>query len=139
MGSFVHFFAAGARAGWRPDGLLDMWESYLLNETDTTCRMYPNGMVLGCGKTGLENVGGTVYINEMLLQSHMGAIRVFPTLPARLGARFRLRAVGGFMVSAARDAFSQIASPVTIEVPQSQGVSSGGFHTTCSIFSPWGG
>ncbi|MBI4023887.1 MAG: hypothetical protein HY360_02840 [Verrucomicrobia bacterium] len=37
-------------------------------------------------------------VNEMLLQSHDGTIRVFPALPRHWEARFILRAVGSFFV-----------------------------------------
>ena len=40
-------------------------------------------------------------IQEMLLQSHDGIIRVFPAMPAEwTDAGFRLRAVGGFLITA---------------------------------------
>ena len=45
--------------------------------TRDPCR-YPNGMVLGCGGTGLENVGATAFVNELMLQSHEGFLRIFP-------------------------------------------------------------
>ena len=41
-------------------------------------------------------------INEMLLQSYEGAIRVFPAVPAAWEVRFELAAQGGFLVSAER-------------------------------------
>jgi hypothetical protein len=39
-------------------------------------------------------------INEMLLQSHEGAIRVSPAVPPSWHVRFELAAQGGFLVSA---------------------------------------
>jgi hypothetical protein len=43
----------------------------------------------------------TLAINEMLLQSHEGALRFFPVWPAHRGAAFTtLRTNGGFLVSA---------------------------------------
>jgi alpha-L-fucosidase 2 len=41
-------------------------------------------------------------VNEMLLQSYSGTIRVFPAVPDDWEGRFRLHAVGRFVVSAAR-------------------------------------
>lgn len=41
-------------------------------------------------------------INEMLLQSYSGTIRVFPAVPEEWEGQFRLHAAGGFAVSAAR-------------------------------------
>ena len=61
---------------------------------------YPNGMVLGCGGTGLENVGATAYVNELLLQSHEGFLRIFPGWNST--GSFHLRAEGGFEVMAER-------------------------------------
>lgn len=44
-----------------------------------------------CGRT----------VNEMLLQSHEGVVRLFPNWPKKLDARFgTLRAAGAFLVSA---------------------------------------
>ncbi|MBU0609742.1 MAG: discoidin domain-containing protein, partial [Armatimonadetes bacterium] len=42
-------------------------------------------------------------LNEMLLQSHDGAIRLGPAWPGKWQAQFRLRARGGFMVTADLD------------------------------------
>ena len=55
----------------------------------------------------LENIGSTVAINDMLLQSHGGVMRFFPVwdAPALGPASFTtLRAYGAFLVSAAVDA-----------------------------------
>ena len=50
---------------------------------------------------GMEPIGilGAA-VNEMLLQSYDGTIRVFPAVPEEWEAAFMLRAVGGFSVSA---------------------------------------
>lgn len=141
--SFPHAFAAGARLGWEPSRLFGLWEAYLLNASDPDCRLFSNGMVVGCGGTGLENVGATAYINEMLLQSHDAVLRLFPALPPHLGAaRFRLRAVGGFMVSASVDAAGSVPREVLIEAPSA--ATSGGspalsFPSECVLASPWSG
>ena len=124
--SFVHIFAAAARVAWRPKQLFDTWEAYLSNQSDPVCRMYPNGMVEGCGGTGLENVGGTAYVNEMLLQSHEGFIRVFPSC-ALADVSFRLRAIGGFEVFANRT--DGAAGAIVIR--------SLGGSSICSVLSPW--
>ena len=57
-------------------------------------------MIFG-GGGGIENCAGVpATINEMLLQSHGGVLRVFPIWPRGLPARFgRLRAPGAFLVS----------------------------------------
>jgi len=47
-----------------------------------------------------ENFGLPVVINECLMQSYNGIIRMFPNWPANSNAEFNtLRAVGGFLVS----------------------------------------
>lgn len=51
-----------------------------------------------------ENFALPAVINECLLQSYNGVLRFFPNWPAHTPAEFRtLRAVGAFLVSAARD------------------------------------
>ena len=65
----------------------------------------------------LENIGATVAINDLLLQSHGGRLRFFPVWnAAELGAASfaTLRAYGAFLVSASIDASGTVA-PVTLE------------------------
>ena len=64
----------------------------------------------------LENIGATVAINDLLLQSHGGRIRFFPVWNATdLGAASftTLRAYGAFVVSGAIDASGTVA-PVSL-------------------------
>jgi len=64
----------------------------------------------------LENIGATVAINDLLLQSHGGVMRFFPVwdAPALGPASFTtLRAYGAFLVSAAVDAAGAVA-PVAL-------------------------
>jgi hypothetical protein len=67
---------------------------------------FPNGMTNTWN--GVYDVLGTHLsaINESLLQSHTGKIRVFPALPgdSSFAARFTLLASGGFLVSSEREA-----------------------------------
>ena len=61
---------------------------------------YPNGYVVwpGGGVETSSTVPGA--INEMLLQSYEGVLRVFPAWPKDRDARFgSLRAYGAFLVS----------------------------------------
>jgi hypothetical protein len=52
------------------------------------------------GGGGIEICGATLAVNEMLLQSHEGFLRLFPVWPRELSAKFgKLRAVGAFLVS----------------------------------------
>ena len=60
----------------------------------------PN-LLLYYGGGGIENCGGFLAVNEMLLQSHEGVLRFFPCWPKDQDARFgSLRGVGAFLVSA---------------------------------------
>ncbi len=61
---------------------------------------FPNFMIFG-GGGGIENCSGVpATINEMLLQTHQGLMRVFPVWPKERPARFaRLRTAGAFLVS----------------------------------------
>lgn len=104
--SFPHVFSAAARVGWRTEAgsLLQDWEAYLTNTSDPKCRLYGNGMVLGCGGTGLENVGGAAFATELLLQMPEGVLQVFPSLPLGMAASFHLRAPGPVMIRASRTA-----------------------------------
>ena len=71
---------------------------------DDRCTYAPNGLptrpFVQCGMEALGSLGAT--INEMLLQSYDGCIRVFPAVPDDWEATFSLFAVGGFQVSAER-------------------------------------
>ena len=62
---------------------------------------YPNSLpakpFIQCGLEPLSIYGATV--NEMLLQSNEGKIRIFPATPDNWASSFKLRARGAFMVS----------------------------------------
>ena len=66
-------------------------------------------------------------INEMLLQSHAGKIRVFPAVPADWDCRFILHAQGGFVVTSERENGEVKYVAVTSRKGQ-----------TCRLVSPWG-
>ena len=80
----------------------------------------------------LENIGATVAINDLLLQSHGGVMRFFPVwdAPALGPAAFTtLRAYGAFLVSASVDKDGTV-SPVVLTSDVGESV----------VFaSPWGG
>jgi hyaluronoglucosaminidase len=102
--------------------LLDRFES-ALHET-----MMPNFWPSMSGG-GTEQVGATLAINELLLQSHEGFLVLYPAWGAGSAASFTtLRARGAFLVSAAIDATRTVAAGVRI-------VSEAG--TTCRMLSPW--
>jgi hypothetical protein len=65
-------------------------------------------------------------VNEMLLQSYSGTIRVFPAVPATWEGQFRLYAVGRFIISASR-----AGGQTTYVIIESQG------GETCRLTNPW--
>ena len=91
---FSSWYTACARIGYDPVVILKK----LRAECDK--HSFPN-LLLYYGGGGIESCGGFLAINEMLLQSHEGALRLFPCWPEDQDARFgNLRAVGAFLVSA---------------------------------------
>lgn len=65
-------------------------------------------------------------IEEMLLQSYSGRIRVFPSVPANWTASFTLRAVGGFLITSECEA----GQVLYVSVESLQG-------GRCTIVNPW--
>ena len=65
-------------------------------------------------------------INEMLLQSHEGAIRVCPAVPTDWDVRFDLAAAGGFRVSAER-----VKGEIVFVAVESR------LGGTCRMVCPW--
>ena len=91
---FSSYYAAAVRVGYDPAEILKR-----LKKECERCGM-PNA-ILFYGPGGLENCGAFVMLDEMLLQSHEGVIRLFPCWPKDQDARFgTLRAYGAFLVSA---------------------------------------
>lgn len=106
-----------------PSTLLDAYESAL------RATMQPNFWP-SMGGGGLEQVGATQAVNELLLQSYQGFLLLFPGWPIGESASFTtLRAVGAFLVSASVDATGTV-SGVTVVSEAGQ---------PCVILSPWGG
>ena len=91
------FFPAAARVGYDPEAILDELKAKL------TRTGMPNGFVAG-NPHGIENLSTVPNtLQEMMLNSHQGTIRVFPAWPRRRlenASFFGLRARGGFIVSA---------------------------------------
>lgn len=79
-----------------------------------------------CGMEPI-NILGTA-VNEMLLQSHEGKIRIFPALPANKSMAFTLRARGAFLVSSSISKEGIISG---IEIKSLNG-------NKCFIQNPWG-
>jgi len=91
---FSSWYSACARVGYDPQRILEG----LRHECDK--QSAPN-LLLQYGGGGIENCSGFLAVNEMLLQSHEGVVRLFPCWPRDMDARFgTLRAVGAFLVSA---------------------------------------
>lgn len=111
----------GALPG-RSAALLDRYEDAL----DHT--MQPNFWP-SMGGGGLEQVGATLAVNELLLQSHEGFLALFPAWGEGEAASFtRLRARGAFLVSASIST-SRTVGEITI-------LSEKGAR--CRVLSPWG-
>lgn len=92
---------------------------------------YPNGLpakpFIQCGLEPLSIYGTAV--NEMLLQSNEGKIRVFPATPEEWAAAFTLRARGAFMVSSEKQMDGTIRG-VYIESLKGN---------ICRLVNPWSG
>ncbi len=117
---FSSWYSACARVGYDPKRIL----AGLRHECDT--RSAPN-LLLQYGGGGIENCSGFLAINEMLLQSHEGVLRLFPCWPRELDARFgTLRAVGAFLVSA--ELKSGVVSGVRISSEKGR---------PCTVVNPW--
>ena len=133
------------RSGWRPvNGLCLAWPSatrvtdgalpgaskLLLDRFESALRgtMMPNFWPSMSGG-GIEQVGATLAINELLLQSHEGFLALFPAWGAGAAASFTtLRTRGAFLVSASIDSTRTVAAGVRI-VSEAGGV--------CRVLSPW--
>jgi alpha-L-fucosidase 2 len=86
---------AAARLRLDPEHILDMMHRKI------EAHALPN-LLIEQGGGGIETCGGiTAGINEMLLQSYEGVLRLFPCWPMKRDAQFaNLRAWGAFLVSA---------------------------------------
>ncbi len=116
------WYAACARVGYDPEMILTelrrMYDRHAM----------PNKL-LTFGGGGIENVSPSLAVNEMLMQSRGGVLRIFPCWPARLDARFgSLRAEGAFLVSAEIKGGTISGVKVVSE--------KGG---NCTIVNPWPG
>ena len=119
---FSSWYSACARIGYDPKTIL----AKLRAECDQ--HSFPN-LLLYYGGGGIENCGGFLAINEMLMQSHEGVIRLFPDWPQDEDARFaNLRAVGAFLISAELKA--GVVSGVQIVSEKGR---------DCTVQNPWPG
>ncbi len=119
---FASWYTACARIGYDPATILARMRR------ECSAHGMPN-LLLYYGGGGIESVGGLLAINEMLLQSHDGVIRLFPCWPRDLDARFEtLRARGAFLVSAALEG-GAIGS---VRIVSERG-------RPCTVLNPWPG
>ena len=92
---------------------------------------YPNKLpakpFIQCGLEPLSIYGATV--NEMLLQSNEGKIRVFPAIPDNWATSFKLLARGAFVVSSERQKDGTIPA---IFIESQKG-------NDCKVANPWPG
>jgi hypothetical protein len=112
-----------ARIGYDPSAILAGLQSVVKDHG------YPNAYIFfpGGGVETASTVPAT--INEMLLQSHQGVLRLFPVWPKDKDAQFgNLRAYGAFLVSS-EFAGGQVKS-LTIESEKGR---------ECTLENPWPG
>ena len=119
---FSSWYTACARVGYDPKLIL----ANLRAECDK--HSLPN-LLLYYGGGGIESCGGFLALNEMLLQSHEGIIRLFPCWPRERKARFgNFRAVGAFLVSAEL----KDGDVVSVKIVSEKG-------RPCVVRNPWPG
>ncbi len=120
INGFSSWYTACARVRYDPKRIL----KGLRHECDK--QSAPN-LLLQYGGGGIENCSGFLAVNEMLLQSHDGVIRLFPCWPREMDARFgTLRAVGAFLVSA--ELKGGVVSDVTLLSEKGR---------DCALVNPW--
>lgn len=103
---FGMMFVMAVRAGYPADRVIEAIKGW---------KPEMNGIVSQNRGGGIETAGIVEAINNMLLQSHDGIIRIFPNWDRAVDARFkRLRAVGAFLVEARYRAAGQVVEAVRI-------------------------
>jgi len=119
---FGMMFVMAVRAGYRPDRVIKAIKGW---------KPEPNGIVSQKDGGGIETAGIIEAINNMLMQSHDGVIRIFPNWDKAVDAQFkRLRAVGAFLVEAEYRASGQVVDSVRIFSEKGN---------TCVLQSPFDG
>jgi hypothetical protein len=115
-------FVMAVRAGYRPDRVIKAIKGW---------KPEPNGIVSQKDGGGIETAGIIEAINNMLLQSHDGVIRIFPNWDKAIDAQFkRLRAVGAFLVEAKYRSTGRVVDSVRIFSERG---------STCVLQSPFDG
>lgn len=118
---FAVIFPAAVRVGYDPEVILEYLRKQCIENS------YPN-LFIFFGGGGIECCSAVPSsLNEMLLQSHEGMIRLFPVWPNNRNARFKnLRAVGAFLVSS--EQLDGTITFVTVESEQGR---------ICNMLNPW--
>ncbi|MFM7101507.1 MAG: glycosyl hydrolase family 95 catalytic domain-containing protein, partial [Verrucomicrobiota bacterium] len=107
---FGMMFVMAARAGYPPDRLIRAIQAW---------KPEANGVVSQKEGGGIETAGIIEALNNLLLQSHDGVIRLFPNWDRSRDAAFkRLRAVGAFLVEARYQAAGRVVDSVRIHSEQ---------------------
>jgi len=120
---FCSYYPMAARFEYPPEEII----SHIHDVIDN--RALPNGMIFYYGG-GMENSSAIPsVINEMLLQSYEGIIRLFPVWDKKQNVRFHgLRANGAFVIDASlengrisADILSEQGMPLVVEIPYGGG------------------
>ena len=103
-----------------------IWRNGVTTTSNNRSEIYTKALFPFAGPV-VENFAITAVINEMLMQSYDGVIRLFPALPDNLDAGIdNLLAVGSFLVS------SEIEKGTIREVSITSGVGN-----ICRVYNPW--
>lgn len=113
-------FVMGARAGYDPDML---WEKMRVLIAGAE-----KNFLITDGHHCLEKTTVIETVNSMMLQSVEGVLRFFPNWPERPGSFTRLRAKGGFLVSASCDGREVTGCRIASEK-----------KSVCRFMNPWPG
>ena len=119
--AFQEIYPSFVRAGINASYIL----AQITATIDSACP--PNGYLEQSGG-GIETAGATVAVNDMLLHSWEGFLRLFPVWPRTHDASFDgLRAVGAFVVLAALRSGKLVHARIASEA-----------GLACTIYWPWG-
>lgn len=121
--NFQGLLIGAARVGYDPDVLVARAKSVIAK------RSLPN-LWIRSGGGGIETCSGIPgMVNEMMLQSHGGVMRIFPVFPrGQSGSFHRLRTFGAFLVSGAIN--KGVVQPIVIESEKGR---------PCVLQNPWPG
>ena len=121
--NFQTALIGAARVGFDPDFLVAKAKEVIAH------RSTPNLWIMA-GGGGIETCSGIPgLINEMMLQSHGGVMRIFPVFPSgQSGSFHRLRTFGAFLVSGAIN--KGVVQPIVIESEKGR---------PCVLQNPWPG